>query len=177
MWMKWDPIEYYFYCTLSVVLSWPEDSRSRPKHVAKYNLILIIASCLDVCCVLTVLNVYKFDNTQRDGISQIYGNSCYIKISQEWGVSDMKTSAQLWYRPHMESKAVPLQAWSGPVGSRKLTLPDFMTTAQDIGKVLPFMPLPPRKCYWYSFLLEAESTPGFQEVKVPKFHDNATGWW
>jgi len=42
---------------LNIVLSWPEDGRSRPKHVAKYNLILIIASCLDVCCVLTVHNI------------------------------------------------------------------------------------------------------------------------
>ena len=32
-------------------------------------------------------------------------------------------------------KAVPLQAWIGPEGSRKLRLPDFMTTAQDGGKV------------------------------------------
>jgi len=38
--------EYYFYCTLIVVLSWPKDGRSRPKRVAKYYLILIIASCL-----------------------------------------------------------------------------------------------------------------------------------
>ena len=33
-------------------------------------------------------------------------------------------------------KAVPLQAWSGPQGSRKLRFPDFMTTAQDGGKVV-----------------------------------------
>ena len=33
-------------------------------------------------------------------------------------------------------KAVPLQAWSGPEGSRKLRFPDFMTTAQDGGKVV-----------------------------------------
>jgi hypothetical protein len=32
-------------------------------------------------------------------------------------------------------KAVPLQAWSGPEGSRQLRFPDFMTTAQDCGKV------------------------------------------
>ena len=31
---------------LNIVLSWPEDGRSRPKHVAKYHLIVIIASCL-----------------------------------------------------------------------------------------------------------------------------------
>jgi hypothetical protein len=33
-------------------------------------------------------------------------------------------------------KAVPLQAWSGPEGSRKLRFPDFLTTAQDGGKVV-----------------------------------------
>ena len=33
-------------------------------------------------------------------------------------------------------KAVPLQAWNGPEGSRKLGFPDFMTTAQEGGKVV-----------------------------------------
>ena len=70
MWKKWDPIEYYFLLYLNVVFSLPEDGRSRPKHVAKYNLIVIIASCLDVCCVLTVHNIlYKFGYTQQDGFS------------------------------------------------------------------------------------------------------------
>jgi hypothetical protein len=32
--------------------------------------------------------------------------------------------------------AVPLQAWSGPEVSRKLRFPDFLTTAQDGGKVV-----------------------------------------
>jgi len=32
-----------------------------------------------------------------------------------------------------EGKAVPLQAWTGPEGSRKLRFPDFVTTAQDGG--------------------------------------------
>jgi hypothetical protein len=43
-------------------------------------------------------------------------------------------------------KAVPLQAWSGPDGSRKLRFPDYMTTAQDGGKVVSLAhrpPLPP----------------------------------
>jgi hypothetical protein len=35
-----------------------------------------------------------------------------------------------------KGKAVPLQAWSGPEDSRKLRFPDFMTTAQDGGKVV-----------------------------------------
>ena len=33
-------------------------------------------------------------------------------------------------------KSVPLQAWSDPEGSRKLRFPDFMTTAQEGGKVV-----------------------------------------
>jgi len=35
-----------------------------------------------------------------------------------------------------KGKAVPLQAWSGPEGSRKLRFPDFMTTAEDGGKAV-----------------------------------------
>jgi hypothetical protein len=40
-------------------------------------------------------------------------------------------------------KAVPLQAWSGPEGSRKLRFPDYMTTAQDGGKVVSPKHRPP----------------------------------
>ena len=50
--------EYCFLLYLNIVLSWPEDGRLRPKHVAKYNLIVIIASCLDACYVLTVHKIY-----------------------------------------------------------------------------------------------------------------------
>jgi len=45
-----------------------------------------------------------------------------------------------------KGKAVPLQAWSGPEGPRKLRFPDYMTTAQDDGKVVSPThrpPLPP----------------------------------
>ena len=63
----------------------------------------------------------------------------------------------------VKGKAVPLRAWSGPEGSRKLRFPDFMTTAHK--KVVRLSALRtgriyPRKFSWYSFLLEAESTPG-----------------
>jgi hypothetical protein len=36
----------------------------------------------------------------------------------------------------LKGKAVPLQAWGGPEGSRKLRFPDFLKTAQDGGKVV-----------------------------------------
>jgi hypothetical protein len=38
-----------------------------------------------------------------------------------------------------KGKAVLLQAWSGPEGSRKLRYPDFMSTAQDDRKVVSLM--------------------------------------
>jgi hypothetical protein len=44
---------------------------------------------------------------------------------------------------HCKGKAVPLQAWSGPEGSRKLRFPDYMTTAQDGGKAISFTHRPP----------------------------------
>jgi len=62
-----------------------------------------------------------------------------------------------------EGKAVPLQAWNGPEGSRKLRFPDYVTIAQGVGKVVSLKHRPlftPRKYSWYSFLLEDESTPG-----------------
>jgi len=61
-----------------------------------------------------------------------------------------------------KGKAVPLQAWTGPEGSRKLRLPDFVTTAQGGGRLSALRTggFTPRKYSWYSFLLEVESTPG-----------------
>ena len=44
----------------------------------------------------------------------------------------MEMSAELSFG---KGKAVPLQAWTGPEYSRKLRLPDFMTTAQDDGRL------------------------------------------
>jgi len=42
-----------------------------------------------------------------------------------------------------KGKAVPLQAWSGPEGSRRLNFPDFMTTAHNGGKVVSLTHRPP----------------------------------
>ena len=36
---------------------------------------------------------------------------------------------------YCKGKAVPLQAWTGPEGSRKLRFPNFVTTAQDGGRL------------------------------------------
>jgi hypothetical protein len=45
-----------------------------------------------------------------------------------------------------KGKAVPLEAWIGPEGSKKLRFPDFMKTVQDGGKFVSLThrpPLPP----------------------------------
>jgi hypothetical protein len=47
---------------------------------------------------------------------------------------------------YVKGKAALLQAWSGPEDSRKLRFSDYMTTAQDRGKVVSLThqpPLPP----------------------------------
>jgi len=51
----------------------------------------------------------------------------------------------------IKRKAVPLQAWSGPKGSRKLRFTEFMKMAQDGGKIVNLTHLPP---------LPPENTPG-----------------
>jgi len=67
---------------------------------------------------------------------------------------------------YTKGKSVPLQAWSDPEDSRKLRFPDFVTTAQDGGRLsaLPAA-FTPRKCCWHSFLLEAI-------VRSEGFYDN-----
>ena len=42
---------------------------------------------------------------------------------------------KLWGNGKGKGKAVPLHAWTGPDVSSKLRFPDFMTTAQDDGRL------------------------------------------
>jgi hypothetical protein len=57
------------------------------------------------------------------------------------------TKGSNFFKRSVYGKAVPLQVWSGPEGSRKLRFPDYTTTAQDGGEVASLThrpPLPPR---------------------------------
>ena len=58
-------------------------------------------------------------------------------------VKDLIRLYRKFCRLQVKGKAVPLQAWSGPEGSRKLRFPDFMTTPQDGGKVVSLTHRPP----------------------------------
>jgi hypothetical protein len=62
-----------------------------------------------------------------------------------------------------KGKAIPLQALTGPEGSRSLRLPDFKTIGTWSWQgYQPYAPaaFTPRKYSWYSFLLEAQWTQG-----------------
>ena len=62
-----------------------------------------------------------------------------------------------------KGKAVPLQVWSDPQGSTKLRFPDYMTTAQDSGKVVSPMhrpPLPPGNAPGTHFCQRLSRTQG-----------------
>jgi len=51
----------------------------------------------------------------------------------------MKLYIYIYIYVKVKVKVVPLQAWSGPEGSRKLRFPDYMTAAQDCGKIVGLM--------------------------------------
>ena len=69
-----------FLLYIDVVLSWPEDGRSRPKHVAKYNLIVIIASC-SMCVVYWRCIMYYTD--------LIYTTGWRLSNSELWFTLDL----------------------------------------------------------------------------------------
>ena len=54
-----------------------------------------------------------------------------------------RLSVYLTYIEFNKGKAVPLQTWSGPEVSMKLRFPDYMTAAQDGGKVVSLTHRPP----------------------------------
>ena len=61
-----------------------------------------------------------------------------------------------------------------PECSRKSKFPDYVTMAQDGSKVVSLTHRPhftPRKYSWYSFLLEAESTPGSECDRKDYIHE------
>ena len=74
-------------------------------------------------------------DTWRAAVNTVMNNSRYPFHALVWNILKAK-----------KCNSVPLQAWSGPEGSRKLRFPDFMTTAPEGGKVVSLThrpPLPP----------------------------------
>jgi len=59
-----------------------------------------------------------------------------------------------------KGKAIPLEVWTGPEGSRRLRLSEYLDNQHMKAAFTPLPPTPQRKYSWYSFLSEAESNPG-----------------
>jgi hypothetical protein len=78
---------------------------------------------------------------KESDISQIWYGLCgfpKIRSTQEpkTNFSDHLTDCAAGYKTIVKGKAVPLKAWGGPEGSRKLRFLDFLTAAQDVFKVV-----------------------------------------
>jgi len=82
-----------------------------------------------------------------------------------WALHCRVSDPRQWTYLPGKDKAIPLQAWTGPEGSRGMRLPDFKTVGtwrwEGCQTYAPAA-FTPRKYSCYSFLLEAESTPGTQ---------------
>ena len=100
---------------------------------------------------------------------------------QEWEflIFQANESASWPTGSYKKGKAVPLQACSGPEVSTKLRFPDFMTTAQDGGKIVSLThrpPLPPQEIF-----LVLISVRGWVEpraiVRAEEFYVNEKFQW
>ena len=93
-------------------------------------------------------------------------------ISPTWFGVTFTVFRENFYTPYLKpdidmkgkGKAVPLQAWSGPEGSRKLRFPDFMTTAQGGGKVVSLTHR--NSIYYQEILLVLISVRGWVDPRV-----------
>jgi len=93
----------------------PSSSPSKHKFLQQLLcLTLQLANCLHVVPALHASSAHRF----RDP-------SMWMWSGVLWNVM-------------VNVKSVPLQAWSGPEGSRKLRFPGFVTTAQGGGMVVSF---------------------------------------
>ena len=86
------------------------------------------------CFYLSPLSVISIhSNVTMISLRQI---SFPSKFLDQYFDSSYNFSLRAFRLARVKGKSVPLQAWSGPEGSRKLRFPDFMTTEQGGGKVV-----------------------------------------
>jgi len=72
----------------------------------------------------SVIGYYKF----IPSLSTLYSSLLFLFFDGVVEISPFSTLKK-------KGKAVPLQTWTGSEGSRKLRFPDFVTRAQDGGRL------------------------------------------
>ena len=87
------------------------------------------------------------------------GNTVYIFTYTPTLVTGIYVKDELVLKGGGGSKSTPLQAWIGPEGSRSLRLDNRHMEVVSLSALRTGHLYPPRKHSWYSFLLEAESSP------------------
>jgi hypothetical protein len=84
------------------------------------------------------------------------------KILTNMGTNILSLIYLYLYKHMVTGKAIPVTGREGPYGCETSRLPHFLDNRlTDGGEVVsPTVALYPQEDSWYSFLLEAESTPG-----------------
>jgi len=110
----------------------------------------------------------------RPGLAQRVPGSCFLDFvttAQDGGKLSALRTDRL-YPQEMLRKAVPLQAWIGPEGSRELSYLDFVITAQDGGRLSALRTgrLYPQEMLRKAVPLQAWSGPeGSRKLRFPDF--------
>ena len=113
---------WYLFCLL---IGSQSHESGQNKKLPNCNRFINLHAYKCYCCLLTVRDDFdSYQTFHSDRQNETFTN-------------------KPWYKWEGKGKAVPLQAWSGPEGSGKLRLPDFVTTAQDGGKVVSLTRRPP----------------------------------
>jgi len=103
--------------------------------------------------------------------SPCMGTTSYKHLN--YFTSPLKPSG--YYVYHHAGKAIPLQAWTGPEDSRRLRLPTFQDNRHMKVVRLSALRTGPSWNSWYSFPLQADSTPGPKCIR--KDYVNETFQW
>jgi hypothetical protein len=122
-----------FALTINTNINWlktwnvvfPEDVTLVQKHVGDKYLMLLMHGTNMKMDVVSLAET----STERQNIVRCHTLEELSRLRNE----DLQYRVLLLF---VKGKAVPLQAWSGPEGSRKLRFPNFLTTAQYGGKVV-----------------------------------------
>ena len=128
--------------------------------------VTLYVQCLSCCNYVHTYSATVFSWKSFSRLVEVCGTMICRKLQHERTLhKHIRCSKLLWVRficcADPSKKISPIRGPRCPEGFRKLRFPDYVTMAQDSGKVASLRNRPlftPRKYSWYSFLLEAEST-------------------